>query len=242
MVAANPLSEQDLAEARQELAAGRPLTVWFTPAAVGVPANGSAKVISIDEVAEGDFIQVKPAGSRDTMFCSPSELTRTRPARKKVQRPAERAPEPIVPSEEAPQAASTPEKPRSEPEPEWTPAPSPPAPQKAPPPPPAPVKAPDRPRSTGSRSAGRPAEVTVTLNATAEGEWTVEVMIGKKRTVRPTPVQPGDVAKAARALPSVVAEAIDASLEAARQRQLERVERLSAELEAAQRALHELIS
>ncbi|GAA3049733.1 hypothetical protein GCM10010464_12460 [Pseudonocardia yunnanensis] len=240
MVAANPLSEQDLAEARQELAAGRPLTVWFTPAAVGVPANGSAKVISIDEVAEGDFIQVKPAGSRDTMFCSPSELTRTRPARKKVQRPAERAPESVMPSEEAPQA-SAPEKPRPEPEPEWTPAP-PPAPLKAPPPAPAPVKAPDRPRSTGSRSAGRPAEVTVTLNATAEGEWTVEVMIGKKRTVRPTPVQPGDVAKAARALPSVVAEAIDASLEAARQRQLERVERLSAELEAAQRALHELIS
>jgi Family of unknown function (DUF6319) len=244
MVAANPLSEQDLAEARQELAAGRPLTVWFTPAAVGVPANGSAKVISIDEVAEGDFIQVKPAGSRDTMFCSPSELTRTRPARKKVQRPAERAPEPIVPSEEAPRASvPTPEKPRSLPAPDRPPAPSPPAPETASPSPaPAPGRSPDRPRSTGSRSAGRPAEVTVTLNATAEGEWTVEVMIGKKRTVRPTPVQPGDVAKAARALPSAVAEAIDASLEAARQRQLERVERLSAELEAAQRALHELIS
>jgi hypothetical protein len=245
MVAANPLSEQDLVEARQELAAGRPLTVWFTPAAVGVPANGSAKVISIDEVAEGDFIQVRPAGSRDTMFCSPSELTRTRPARKKVQRRAERAPEPIVPPEKAPQpSAPTPEKPRSVPASERTPAPSLPAPEKAPPSP-APVpggKAPDRPRSAGSRSPGRPAEVTVTLNATAEGEWTVEVMIGKKRTVRPTPVQPGDVAKAARALPSAVAEAIDASLEAARQRQLERVERLSAELEAAQRALHELIT
>jgi hypothetical protein len=241
MIAANPLSEQDLVEARQELAAGRPLTVWFTPAAVGVPANGSAKVISIDEVAEGDFIQVKPAGSRDTMFCSPSELTRTRPARKKVQRPAERAPEPVVPPEKAAQAsAPTPEKPRSVPVPERTPVPSLPAPEKAPPPAPG-GKASDRPRSVGSRSAGRPAEVTVTLNATAEGEWTVEVMIGKKRTVRSTPVQPGDVAKAARALPSVVAEAIDASLEAARQRQLERVERLSAELEAAQRALHELI-
>jgi hypothetical protein len=242
MVAANPLSEQDLVEARQELAAGRPLTVWFTPAAVGVPANGSAKVISIDEVAEGDFIQVKPAGSRDTMFCSPSELTRTRPARKKVQRPAERAPEPIASSEKAPQvSAPAPEKPRSMPASERTPAPSPPAPEKAPPLSAPGGKTPERPRSAGSRSAGRPAEVTVTLNATADGEWTVEVMIGKKRTVRPTPVQPGDVAKAARALPSAVAEAIDASLEAARQRQLERVERLSAELEAAQRALHELI-
>ena len=242
MVAANPLSEQDLAEARQELAAGRPLTVWFTPAAVGVPANGSAKVISIDEAAEGDFIQVRPAGSRDTMFCSPSELTRTRPARKKVQRPAERAPEPIAPPEKSPEAsAPAPQKPRVTPVSERTPSSAPPAQETSPPPPAPGGKAPDRPRSAGSRSAARPAEVTVTLSATAEGEWTVEVMVGKKRTVRPTPVQPGDVAKAARALPSAVAEAIDASLEAARQRQLERVERLSAELEAAQRALHELI-
>jgi hypothetical protein len=257
MVAANPLSEQDLVEARQELSAGRPLTVWFTSSAVGVPANGSAKVISIDDAAEGDFIQVRPAGSRDTMFCSPSELTRTRPARKRVQRPAERAPEQLVPPESRPQpSAPVPEKAphASRSVSEKTPKPSAsvsekasqptaPVPEEAPQPPaPPPGKAPDRPRSVGGRSAGRPAEVTVTLNATADGEWTVEVMIGKKRTVRPTPVQPADVAKAARSLPSAVAEAIDSSLEAARQRQLERVERLQAELEAAQRALHELIS
>ena len=97
MVAPNPLSEQDLAEARTELSVGKPLTVWFTSAAVGVPANGSAKVISIDDVAEGDFIQVRPAGTRDTMFCSPNELTRTRPTRKRVQHSAEQAPERIVP-------------------------------------------------------------------------------------------------------------------------------------------------
>ena len=80
----------------------------------------------------------------------------------------------------------------------------------------------------------------MTLSATAEGEWTVEVMVGTRRTVRPTPVQPGDVAKAARALPAAVADAIESSLEAARQRQLDRVERLRAELEAAQRALQDL--
>jgi hypothetical protein len=224
MVAPHPLSEQDLAAARAELSAGKPFTVWFTPAAVGVPANGSAKVISIDDAAEGDFIQVRPAGTRDTMFCSPNELTRTRPARKRLQQPAERVQEPSVP-------------------PPSTPRPSAPPPESAPrPAAPAPEKSPDRPRPVGGRATARPAEVTVTLNATTDGEWTVEVSIGKKRTVRPTPVQPAEVANAARSLPSAVAEAIESTLEAARRRQLERVERLRAELEAAQRALQELSS
>jgi hypothetical protein len=214
MVAADPLSEEDLVAARAVLSAGKPFTVWFTSAAVGVPANGSAKVISIDDAAEGDFIQVRPAGTRDTMFCSPSELTRTRSARKRVQRPAEPDPESIAAAESTPPPFVSP----------------------------APAKRPDRLRRVGSRPAARPVEVTVTLIATPEGEWTVEVMIGKKRTVRSTPVQPGDVAKAARSLPSAVAQAIESSLEAARGRQLERVERLRAELEAAQRALHELSS
>jgi hypothetical protein len=208
--------------------------VWFTSAAVGVPANGSAKVISIDDVAEGDFIQVRPAGTRDTMFCSPNELTRTRPTRKRVQQPAEQAPKRIAPPQSTPQPSAHPleSAPRPSVQPESTPQPS------AHPP----EKSPERARSVGGRSAARPAEVTITLNATIDGEWTVEVTIGKKRTVRPTSVQPADVAKAARSLPSAVAEAIESSLEAARQRQLERVERLRAELEVAQRALHELTS
>ena len=65
-------------------------------------------------------------------------------------------------------------------------------------------------------------------------------MTGRKRAVRPTPVQPADIAQAARALPAAVTEAIQASLDAARQRQLERVEELRVELEVAQRALEEL--
>jgi hypothetical protein len=198
------------------LSTGKPLTVWFTSAAVGVPANGSAKVISIDDAPEGDFIQVKPAGTRDTMFCSPGELTLTRPARRRVAQPTERAAELVAAVKNTP-------------------------PQSTPPPPATPAqKAPDRPRSAAGRSAPRAAEITVTLNSTAAGEWTVEVLTGKKRTVRPTPVQPAEVAKAARSLPATVAQAIETSLEAARQRQLERVERLREELDAAQRALQEL--
>lgn len=234
MVAPKSLSKQDLEAAREELSAGKPFTVWFTSAAVGVPAGGSAKVISIDDAAEGDFIQVKPAGSRDTMFCSPSELTRIRPVRKPVRPPAQQATEEIVPSAKAPLLPT----PREESVP---PPPVPPV-DSTPRPSAAPDRSPERPRSAGARSAARPAEVTVTLSATTEGEWTVEVMVGKKRTVRAMPVQPGDVAKAARSLPSPVVEAIESSLDAARARQLERVERLRAELATAQRALQELNS
>lgn len=269
MVAPDPLSEQDLEAARSALSAGRPFTVWFTSAAVGVPASGSAKVVSVADAAEGDFIQVRPAGSRDTMFCSPVELTTTRPARKRPRPPAA-SPDPVdrsapVAERSAPPPARpaqpTPEQPRTATEQARPAALTPPgaaAPRAAaigaaapgsadigaaaPGAPPAspPERPADRPRASAPRSPARPAEVTVTLNATAEGEWTVEVVIGKKRTVRPTPVQPAEVAKAARSLPSAVAEAIESSLEAARRRQLDRVERLRAELDAAQRALHEL--
>ena len=111
MIAPVALSEEDLVAARAELAAGRPFTVWFTPAAVGVPANGSARVISIDDVAEGDFIQVRPAGSRDALFCSPSELTRTRPPRKQAKKQPDPAPGPVAPAESAPRPpAPLPEK------------------------------------------------------------------------------------------------------------------------------------
>lgn len=270
MVAAQGLSEQDVEAARAGLSDGRAVTVWFTPAAVGVPAGGSAKVVSVGEVAEGDFIQVRPTGSRDTMFCSPGELTRTRPPRRSggsadggsAKRPAGAAvaqPTPRPPAAavraEPPQvdsraatglarpgtetSSARPSRPRTAAA-EGTAATAP-APQPAALQPsvvrPAVEKAPAR----GGRAAARPpAEVSITLAATGEGEWTVEVTVGKKRTVRPTPVQPGDVAVAARALPPAVAEAISSSLDAARRRRAEQVERLRAELEAAERALKDL--
>lgn len=239
MVAPQPLSEQDLADARTDLAAGRPFPVWFTPAAVGVPAGGSAKVVAIDDAGEGDFIQVKPTGSRDTLFCSPNELTRTRPPSKRAQPAAK------PPASQVAGSASEPNRAERNGRPERTSAPAAPptagAPVTAPEPAAAPArKAPARPRAAGGRSVARPAEVTLTLTSSSEGEWTVEVTVGKKRAVRATPVQPAEVAAAARALPAAVGEAIESSLEAARQRQAERVERLRAELDAAERALQEL--
>jgi Family of unknown function (DUF6319) len=251
------LSEQDLAAARAELAEGRPFPVWFTAAAVGVPVGGSAKIVSVGEPAEGDFVEVRPTGSRDTVFCSPNELTSTRPPRKRARQAAPPSPAtPPSPAASVRQPERAPQRPaerngtaerngaaerngraerngtaerngmaerngtveRAGTE---------------------PVTGPER-RPSRPRPAARPTEVTVTLSSTAEGEWTVEVVTGRKRTVRPTPVQPAEVAKAARSLPPAVAEAIESSLVAARQRQIERVERLRAELDAAQRALQDL--
>jgi hypothetical protein len=249
MAAAAGLSEEDLGAVRAELSEDRPVTVWFTSAAVGVPAGGSAKVVALDDAAEGDFIQVRPAGSRDTMFCSPNELTRTRPARKRASRPKAEAPPAGAAQPRATQpGAAEPDAAKldaAEPDarkPEVKAEPAPPSPPAEPTRPAVDEqqKAAERPRPAAPRAAARPAEVTVTLNATAEGEWTVEVTVGPKRRVRPTPVQPAEVAKAARSLPPAVAEAIESSLEAARLRQQERVERLRAELEAAQRALRDL--
>jgi Family of unknown function (DUF6319) len=238
----DPLSEQDVAAARAELAEGRPFPVWFTAAAVGVPVGGSAKVVSVGEVAEGDYIEVRPTGSRDTVFCAPNELTRTRPPRRRAQQ-AKQAKSPQVEPRQTEPPSPEPARPRATPARREHPARSPQRPPQdvsAGHTDPAPPAAQER-RSTRTRAgAVRPAEVTVTLSSTAEGEWTVEVTTGRKRTVRPTPVQSAEVAKAARSLPAAVAEAIESSLAAARQRQVERVERLRAELDAAQRALQDL--
>src|SRR5439155_26546811 len=93
------LSDEDLEWLRAELAAGRPPRVWFTTAAVGVPAGGSAKIVAFADTAEGDFVQVRPTGSKDVLSFSPSELTRTRPPRKK---PAPRAGRAATPPKPAP--------------------------------------------------------------------------------------------------------------------------------------------
>lgn len=236
MVEPKPLSEQDLAAVRAELSTGKPSTVWFTPASVGVPTGGSAKVVSLADASEGEFIQVRPAGSRDTMFCSPNELTRTRPPRTRKPQPPRTAPEPaaVAPTIEPRPAASAGQNPPAQsPSRTSTAQDSTPAPSTA-------GKSSDRRRAPGAHATTRSSAVTVTLTGSAEGEWTVEVMIGRKRAVRPTLVQPVEIAQAARLLPAAVTEAIEASLDAARQRQLERVEQLRVELEAAQRALEEL--
>ncbi|MFB9741664.1 DUF6319 family protein [Pseudonocardia sulfidoxydans] len=219
------MTEQDVAALRDELAAGTTVTVWFTAAAVGVPTGGSAKIVAVGEVPEGDFIQVRPAGSRDTMFCSPNELTRARPAR----RPA--APRSRLKPAEKEKPAET-QKPAAE---EQAPAPEPPAPQGEPPA--APVKkSPARPRKRAERSG----PVTVSLSSTVDGDWAVEVRVGAKRVVAATPLPATVVAAVSRSLPPAVAEVMTSALAEARRRQEERVAQLREELDAAQRTLEQL--
>lgn len=221
------LTDDDVTAVRDEVAAGTTVTVWFTAAAVGVPAGGSAKVVAVGDVAEGDFIQVRPAGSRDTMFCSPNELTRTRPAR----RPAASRQRPKPAADDAlPTEAPTP-----------APAPPAPAPERSRAPQEEPVvkpvtKAPARPRKRAERSG----PVTVSLTSTADGDWAVEVRVGTKRVLPATPLPATEVAAVARSLPPAVAEVMTSALAEARRRQEERVAQLREELDAAQRTLDQL--
>ncbi|MER5261642.1 DUF6319 family protein [Actinosynnema sp. NPDC002837] len=215
------LSPQDIDHLRAELAAGRPPAVWFTSAAVGVEAGRSAKVVAFTEPAEGDFIQVRPTGEKDELSFSPAELTVEKPApRKRTPAPAAETPPPVAPVEHI-----------------YTPAPAPPKPRPAPAPaaPAAPAE-----RRPAARKQAKPAEVTVTLTSTADGEWTVDVQWGSKRTLKAAPVAASAVSQASKLLPPEVDEAVESVLSAARERHLARVEQLRAELEAAQRALDEL--
>ncbi len=245
--------EQDVAAVREETAAGRQVTVWFTADAVGVPVGGSAKVLAVGDVEEGDFIQVRPVGSKDTMYCSPGELTRSRPPRRRSARATEPAtdhtPAPVssaAPARRPPtaRAAERPDRPAAaKPVPD---AAAKPGPKTAPDtatkavPDTATKAAPSEPKS-GPRRGERPGEIAVTLAATPDGEWSVEVLVGRKRVVTRTPVPAADVATAARSLPAPVVEVIESSLESARRRQRERVEQLRAELDAAQRMLDQLV-
>lgn len=207
------LSEQDIADLRTALEANKPATVWFTAKAVGVEPGKSGKVLSFAEPAEGDFIEVKPTGAHDTLSFSPPELTLTRPKRQ----PAPKKPSSAVPAAAVVSDVVAPEIQEYRPE---------------------EVEKPTRPKA--ARRVRTPTDVTVTLHATPRGEWTVEVVVGTKRTIRARPIPAVTVLKAAKEFPDDVADAISAVLEAARDQHRERINLLQAELDAARRALNEL--
>jgi len=219
-----PLSDLDIQSIGAEIVGGAQPMVWFTPAAVGVEAGRSGKVVRLGDPSEGDFLHVKPTGSKDVLSFSPTEVTLTKPPLKRTavpDKPADPAPA-LAPPAAAPAA----------------PKPAVDKPVAAPPQAPVVEKAP-RP-ATGARKTAKAAETTVTLTGAADGEWTVEVLSGKTRTVRGLPVTGAAVAQAAKALHPDVAEAIEAVLEAARGAQRAKVEQLQAELENARRMLDEL--
>ncbi|HEY0806282.1 MAG TPA: DUF6319 family protein [Pseudonocardiaceae bacterium] len=227
----SPLSTEQIAQVRAEVDAGRTPMVWFTPAAVGVDAGRSAKVVSLTEPYEGDFIQVRPTGSHDTLSFSTSELTMDKPARRKgPAEPAKPKPAPAPPPTD--ELLVVRERPARKPTakavatevraPTQTVA-----------------ESPEKQKPQRGR-AKQPAPITVTLSSNTEGEWTVEVQSGSRRTVRPQPVSAGSVAAAARALGGDIEQAIDGALTAARTQQLAKVSQLEAELAVAREALAEL--
>lgn len=220
------LSAEDVDSLRSQLDGGTQPLVWFTAAAVGMEAGRSAKLLAFTDPEEGDFIQVRPTGSKDEMSFGPAELTLEKPPpRKKPATPPPAPPEPARETEilhpYVPEAPVKPAAPKPKPAPAVVEAP--------------PAKPARKPAAKGSTP-----EVTITLVSVGEGEWTVEVLQGSRKSVRPTPVSPASVAQAAKLLTPEVAEIVEGVLNAARAQQLARVEQLRAELEAAQKALDDL--
>jgi hypothetical protein len=223
------LSAEDVVDLRSQLDEGSQPMVWFTAAAVGMEEGRSAKLLAVTDPPEGDFIQVRPTGSKDEMSFSPAELTLEKPPpRKKPATPPPAQPEPPRETEVIhPYVPEAPVKPAA-PKPKPAPAPAP------------TEQAPAKPAARKQSAKTTFPEVTITLVTTGEGEWAVEVLQGTRRTVRPTPVPPAQVAQAAKLLTPEVSEIVEGVLNAARAQQLARVEQLRAELEAAQKALEEL--
>lgn len=220
MSQARTLSSDDIRQLRENLASGGTSTVWFTASAVGVPEGRSGKVVAIGDVEEGDFIQVRPAGSQDVLSFSAAEVTNVKPPRKrKTSSPPTNSDAVVVESVYTP------------------PAPAKPAEKK-------PRVTEGEPKAATSNNRRKPRQnvggATITLIADNEGQWNVEVSNGKKRVLKPTAVPASAVAQAAKSLHADVADAVEPLLEAAREQQRARVDQLQQELEAAQRMLDEL--
>ncbi|MEC3916380.1 DUF6319 family protein [Nocardia sp. CDC160] len=258
-----PLSDTEIRQIAAAIDAGRPPMVWFTAAAVGVPEGRSGKVMSLGDPSEGDFLQVKPTGSKDVLSFGPTEVTLNKPARQNPSKTASASsaakptgtnPKPAtrkestvtmsspVTSPTAPSVPSALNTPHTQPAPEAKiEAPQQPAVDSA-----AEAK-PSKPASRPARNAAgaaakkpKAAEVTVTLSGTAEGEWTLDVVNGKKRTIKGLPVASSAVAQAAKILHPEFAEVVDSIHEAVRLAQQAKVEQLQAELESARRLLEDL--
>lgn len=243
-----PLSDTEIRQIATEIAGGRPPMVWFTAAAVGVPEGRSGKVVEIGDRSESDFLRVKPTGSKDVLSFSPTEVTLTKPPRDKAATASSAQPKSTTRKEATVTQPSTltspaPPAPRPAPSPTptaTTPKPVAPAAEPAKPAVPAGAAKPAAKTTAAARSKAKAPEITVTLTGTADGEWSVDVVSGKKKTVRGLPVTSSAVAQAAKVLHPEVAEVVAGILEAARVVQESKVQQLQAELEAARRLLDEL--
>lgn len=240
-----PLSDTEIQQIATDIAGGRPPMVWFTAAAVGVPEGRSGKVVEIGDRSESDFLRVKPTGSKDVLSFSPTEVTLTKPPRDKA----------ATASPAQPKSTTRKESTVTQPSTVTTSIATPPSPAPSPTPvvpkPVAPAAEPAKPaastgaakpaaKATAARAKPKAPEVTVTLTGTADGEWSVDVVSGKKKSVRGLPVNSSAVAQAAKVLHPEVAEVVAGILEAARVVQESKVQQLQAELAEAKRLLEEL--
>lgn len=252
-----PLSDTEIRQIAAEIDAGRPPMVWFTASAVGVPEGRSGKVMSLGDPSEGDFLQVKPTGSKDVLSFGPTEVTLNKPARQGAPKAAAQtaaAAKPRTATRKEPTVtmsstettpAAPPSVPNTQPSapvanPEAAQAPADPAADAA-----KAAKAASRP-ARNAANAGAAAkkpktpEVVITLNGTADGEWTMDVVNGKKRALRGLAVPTSAVSQAAKLLHPEVAEVVDSIVESVRASQRAKVEQLQAELESARRLLDDL--
>ncbi|MFE9323229.1 DUF6319 family protein [Nocardia sp. NPDC052278] len=242
------MSDTEIQQIATDIAGGRPPMVWFTAAAVGVPEGRSGKVVEIGDRSESDFLRVKPTGSKDVLSFSPTEVTLTKPPRDKAATTSPAQPKSTTRKESTVTQPSTLTS-TATPAPRPALSPTPPAPAPKPaaavaepakPATPAGAAKPAAKATTAARSKAKAPEVTVTLTGTADGEWSVDVVSGKKKSVRGLPVTSSAVAQAAKVLHPEVAEVVAGILEAARVVQESKVQQLQAELEEARRLLDEL--
>ncbi|MET8874161.1 DUF6319 family protein [Nocardia sp. NPDC004604] len=239
------MSDTEIQQIATDIAGGRPPMVWFTAAAVGVPEGRSGKVVEIGDRSESDFLRVKPTGSKDVLSFSPTEVTLTKPPRDKAAPASPAQPKSTTRKESTVTQPSTLTTSIATP-PSPAPSPTPAAPK-----PVAPAAEPAKPaaatgaakpaaKATAARAKPKAPEVTVTLTGTADGEWSVDVVSGKKKSVRGLPVTSSAVAQAAKVLHPEVAEVVAGILEAARVVQESKVQQLQTELAEAKRLLEEL--
>lgn len=236
------LSDNEIRQISAEIAAGNPPMVWFTADAVGVPEGRSGKVVAVGDPAEGDYLHVRPTGSKDVLSFAPTEVTREKPMRRPVTAIGAHASEPrketVVTKPHSAHRMPAPAHPPAErPAPAAQPAASAAASN--------PTEAhPATPRATrakaGATRRSKAAEITVMLSGTADGDWTVDVVGARRRTLRGLPVAGSAVAQAAKLLHPEVAEVVESVLESVRTAQRARVEELQAQLDQARRTLDEL--
>nr|WP_106318168.1 hypothetical protein [Actinoplanes italicus] len=223
------LSEQELQQFREALAAGRKPRVQFTESA-GQISGQIGQVIGLEDPAVSDEWVVVKFG-RDELPFSPGDLrvAPKGPVPKKVVAPA---PEPVEPVLSGPEFMI--DKP-------------------LPPKPPAPRKSEEvvvNPKEAGeaapARKAARPAKakpspsLTVTL-AYAEGEWTIAANQGAKALARPYVIRPAEALRMVSLIDMPgVQEAVDQIMAAERAEAEQQAQRLREQLAEVEARLAEL--